>query len=102
MKIKVYGKTYTVKTDPDVDLEEVADYVDSKMQELSEAGKGRISTADLAVLTALNLAQELMAHKKTHSGADTVTRERLGRIADSLEKKLESVQSKGVVEDKLP
>lgn len=97
MKIKVYGKTYTVKTDPDVDLEEVADYVDSKMKELSEGG-GRISTADLAILTALNLAQELMTHKKAYTGANTAAGERMGRIADKLEKKLESIKSKGVVE----
>jgi len=100
VKIKIYGKVYTVKTDPDVDLEEVADYVDSKMKELSEAGKGRITTADLAVLTALNLAQELMAYKKAHSGANSVVQDRLGRMADRLEKKLESIKTKGVVEDK--
>jgi len=100
VKIKIYGKVYTVKTDPDVDLEVVADYVDSKMKELSEAGKGRIATADLAVLTALNLAQELMAHKKAHTGADSVVQQRLGRLADRLDEKLESIKTKGVAEDK--
>lgn len=59
-QIKVYGKTYTVKrVSKHVNLHELAKYVDSKMQELSYSSV-KTSTIDLAVLTALNIAQELM------------------------------------------
>ena len=63
VQIKVYGKTYTVKRAPkQIDLHELAKYVDSKMQELSYAS-AKTPPMDLAVLTALNIAQELMALK---------------------------------------
>ncbi len=58
-KIKIYGKTYTIKTPQGaIDPQELAEFVDSKMQELS-TGSAKMSTLDLGVLTALNVAHEL-------------------------------------------
>ena len=58
-QINVYGKTYNIKTDlSKVDPQDLADYVDRKMHELS-SGKNKPSTIDLAILTALNIAGEL-------------------------------------------
>lgn len=63
VQIKVYGKTYAVKrTSKQTDLNEIAKYVDAKMQELSY-GSAKTSTIDLAILAALNIAQELMELK---------------------------------------
>ncbi len=63
-KIKIYGKTYTVKTPTgDIDPQELAEYVDNKMQELS-TGSAKLSTLDLGVLTALNVAHELALVKQ--------------------------------------
>lgn len=61
-QVKIYGMTYTVKeTEGDVPLPKLASYVDSKMKEL--AGDRKIPPVDLAVLAALNIAQELMEIK---------------------------------------
>jgi cell division protein ZapA len=58
-QISVYGKTYNIKTDlSKVNPQDLADYVDQKMHELS-SGKSKPSTIDLAILTALNIAGEL-------------------------------------------
>lgn len=58
-QITVYGKTYNIKTDlSKVNPQDLADYVDKKMHELS-SGKMKPSTVDLAILTALNIAGEL-------------------------------------------
>ncbi len=63
-KIKIYGKTYTIKTPPgEIDPQELAEYVDTKMQELS-TGSAKLSTVDLGVLTALNVAHELAQVKQ--------------------------------------
>lgn len=63
-KIKIYGKTYTIKTPTgDIDPQELAEYVDNKMQELS-TGSAKLSTLDLGVLTALNVAHELTLVKQ--------------------------------------
>ncbi|MFQ5483628.1 MAG: cell division protein ZapA [Nitrospinaceae bacterium] len=58
-QIEVYGKTYHIKSaDGPIPAQELAQCVDAKMRELENA-TNRASTLDLAVLTALNLAQEL-------------------------------------------
>jgi cell division protein ZapA len=63
-QITVYGKTYNIKTDlSKVNPQELADYVDEKMHELS-SGKMKPSTIDLAILTALNIAGELFEIKE--------------------------------------
>ena len=59
-QIKVYGNTYKLKSSSTaVPLDEVASYVDSIMRELSGL-KGKASSIDLTVLTALNIAQEFL------------------------------------------
>jgi len=63
-QITVYGKTYNIKTDlSQVKPQDLADYVDQKMHELS-SGKVKPSTIDLAILTALNIAGELFEMKE--------------------------------------
>ena len=58
-KIKIHGKTYTIRTpDSDIDPQELADYVDTKMQEMI-SGAPKASTLDMAVLTALNITLQL-------------------------------------------
>lgn len=61
-QIKILGKSYTVKdASTDIPLPRIADYVDAKMKELS--GSRKMAPLDLAVLTALNITQELMESK---------------------------------------
>lgn len=63
-QITVYGKTYNIKADlSGVKPQDLADYVDKKMHELS-SGKSKPSTVDLAILTALNIAGELFEIKE--------------------------------------
>lgn len=63
-QITVYGKTYNIKADlSGVNPQDLADYVDKKMHELS-SGKMKPSTIDLAILTALNIAGELFEVKE--------------------------------------
>ena len=64
-QITVYGKTYNIKADlSGVNPQDLADYVDAKMHELS-GSKTKPSTIDLAILTALNIAGELFEINET-------------------------------------
>jgi cell division protein ZapA len=64
-QITIYGKTYNIKTDlSKVNPQDLANYVDEKMHELS-SGKTKPSMIDLAILTALNIAGELLEVKET-------------------------------------
>ena len=63
-QITVYGKTYNIKADlSKVDPQDLADYVDVKMHELSKS-KTKPPMVDLAILTALNIAGELFEAKE--------------------------------------
>ncbi len=58
-QVKIYGKTYTVKeTGSDIPISQLAEYVDSRMKDLA-GPQSRMGTIDVAILAALNIAQEL-------------------------------------------
>jgi cell division protein ZapA len=84
-KIQIYGKTYSLKSSSDqVSTEEVGAYVDAKMRELAEV-RSKTSSADLAVLAALNITQELMELQNQTEANDKDQDEKIGRILEALE-----------------
>mgnify|MGYP001596510798 CR=1 FL=1 len=88
-KIQIYGKTYSLKSSSDqVSMEEVAIYVDTKMRELAEM-RSKTSSADLAVLAALNIAQELMELQSQTEANDKVQDEKIGRMLEALEEEIQ-------------
>lgn len=90
-KIQIYGKTYNVKSSSDeISAEEVAAYVDSKMRDLAEA-RSKIPTLDIAVLAALNIAQEFMELRKQSEAKNRVREDKIGRMLSALEDELQAV-----------
>ena len=88
--INIYGKTYHVKADPSPELEELARFVDSKMRELAST-QSKTATIDLAILTALNIAQDLLETQEDTSksqGAPSIRE--LENRAGALVKKVEA------------
>ena len=91
-KIQIYGKTYSLKSSSDqVSTEEVAAYVDAKMRELA-AARSKTSSADLAVLAALNIAQELMELQKQNDANHKSHEEKIGRIIEALEDEIQTIE----------
>ncbi len=87
-KIQIYGKTYSLKSSSsEVDAEEVAAYVDSRMKELANV-RGKTSTLDLAILAALNIAQELMELKNQAGAKEEAEGEKLRQLVEALDKEL--------------
>jgi cell division protein ZapA len=87
-KIQIYGKTYSLKSSSsEVDAEEVADYVDSRMRELATARR-KTSTLDLAILAALNIAQELLELKDQTEAKDELEEDKIRQLVDALDKEL--------------
>lgn len=94
-QVKVYGKSYNLKSDTSSeDLDRVASYVDAKMRELG-SGKGKASTVDLAVLAALNIAQELMDLKNGEEQGGRENKKRLEQLLRTLNSELQSIKKKG-------
>ena len=91
-KIQIYGKTYSLKSSSDqMNMEEVAAYVDAKMRELA-AARSKTSSADLAVLAALNIAQELIELQKQNNANDKSHEEKIGRMIEALEDEIQTIE----------
>ena len=91
-KIQIYGKTYSLKSSSDqMNMEEVAAYVDAKMRELA-AALSKTSSADLAILAALNIAQELMELQKQNDANHKSHEEKIGRIIEALEDEIQTIE----------
>ena len=92
-KIQIFGKTYNLKSSSGkVETEEVAVYVDSKMRELAKMSS-KTPTLDLAVLTALNIAQELIELQKQTDANNQETEDKIGRLLLALENELQSIDT---------
>ena len=90
-KIEIYGKTYNLKSSSgEISVEEAAAYVDAKMHELAEARK-KTPSMDLAVLAALNIAQELLELQKEAGAHNQDQEEKIGRLIDTLENELQDI-----------
>ena len=91
-KIQIYGKTYSLKSSSsEVDAEEVAAYVDSRMKELANV-RGKTSTLDLAMLASLNIAQELMELKNQAGAKEEAEGEKLRQLVEALDKELQGIE----------
>ena len=91
-KITIYGKTYSLKSSSsEVSVEEAAAYVDAKMHELAKAGK-KPPSLDLAVLAALNIAQESLQLQKQTQVKDQDQEDRIEQLMDALENELHNFE----------
>ena len=92
-KIQIYGKTYSLKSSSsEVDAEGVAAYVDSRMKELANA-RSKTSTLDLAILAALNIAQELMELKNQAGAKEEAEGETLRQLVEALVRELQGIEN---------
>lgn len=57
VQISIRGRTYTLRSDEDEDLQAIARYVDGKMGEIADRSP-RMDDYTVAMLTALNIASE--------------------------------------------
>ena len=64
VKVDIFGKTYTLKGDADPDyVQKVAAFVNERMDEIA-ANSAVASTAKVAILAAVNIADELFREQR--------------------------------------
>ena len=69
--VEIFGRQFELRSShPGEQLEELARFVDRRMRELAEVSP-HVDTAKLAVLTALNIADELFREQETEPGTRT-------------------------------
>ena len=89
MKIEIYDQTYSVQADQNEDyLKELATYVDSKMRTVAEATR-TVDTVKVAVLAALNIADEMFTLRQRQQTIEGPLRKRVEKCVALVEKALE-------------
>jgi len=81
LKVNIYGTDYSIKANADPEYtREVACFVDDKMREISQV-TSRKSPEEVAILTALHLADEFFKQRELIKTAD----ERIKLLVDRLD-----------------
>jgi len=87
VRVEIFDQAYNLRgSDPDYILK-LAEYVDSKMRAVATA-TNTIDTVRLAVLAALNIADEYHLLKKKQEGGATDYQKRAHLLADALDEVL--------------
>ncbi len=88
IQVEIFGEVYTVRgSDENGYLRELAGLVDRKMREVAEHVKG--DTARIAILAALNLADELFQSQNRQEGERVEIREKVAALTEELTHALE-------------
>jgi cell division protein ZapA len=87
--VEIFGQTYAVRagTDPKY-IEQLASYVDGQMREVAKAS-GAVDTIRIAVLAALNIADEYFQARTGSQAGEVELRERAARLAKTLSQALD-------------
>jgi cell division protein ZapA len=89
VKIEIYDQVYNVNADGNEDyLHELAAYVDSKMRSIADATH-MVDSLKVAVLAALNIADETFAMRKRQQEIEGPLRKRVEKCVSMVEKALE-------------
>lgn len=87
IKVQIFGREYNIRGHADKKyIEQMAKYVDGKMKELASAGA--LSSDRLAVLVALNIADELFQERAKSSETITAVEQRANRLIAVLDESL--------------
>lgn len=89
MRFEIYGQPYNLNVDENEDyLKELAAYVDQKMHAVSEAA-GTVDSVKVAVLTALNIADELFVSRAREANIQGPLRKRVEKCISLVERAIE-------------
>lgn len=86
-RVEIFGTGYSLKGDENQEyMEELSIYVDKRMREIAERS-ALVSTAKVAVLTALRIADELYQLKRAKGGAkpDGSTEKRIRKLIEMID-----------------
>jgi cell division protein ZapA len=94
VRVEIFDQAYNLRgSDPEYILK-LAEYVDSKMRAVAEA-TNTVDTARLAVLAALNIADEYQLLKKNKDRGATDYQKRAHLLADALDEVLSDKRKAG-------
>ena len=91
--VKIFGSHYTFDGDDTEHIRKLADYVDRKMYETAKSIRN-VTTSKVAVLAAMNLADELLTLRASQEDSASATTDRLDKLI-AMSKRLASASADG-------
>jgi cell division protein ZapA len=91
--VTIFGRTYVLRGEHETDrLERLAELLDRRMQDVAES-TGTADTLKVAILAALNLADEHLGVESSRGGDSSPDAARLTRLAARLDEALAEVDA---------
>ncbi len=88
VKVDIFGNTYTISGDAPADyIRSLAEYLDRKMVEVSESTSS-VNPVQVAILAALNIADEYFQLGKKNIGIEGALEEKAGMLISMLDEGL--------------
>jgi cell division protein ZapA len=89
IRVEILGREYTVKSDEGEErVKDIAEYVNRKFKEVSEGGQ-TVSTLNLAILAALNIANDYFKAVEGQKNFWQNIETRSGRLIAMIDSKIE-------------
>ena len=89
VRVSIFGHEYTVKSPADPEyIKKVAEYVSEKMKEVEEGLASDQTTSRVAILAAMNIADELFANKISSSEVSFDFEDRVQSLVDYIDESL--------------
>jgi len=83
--VEIFGGTYSIKGDADPEyVRQLARFVDEKMRSLAQRSPSTVSAQRIAVLTAVNMADELFRLRSRQRKVEDMVEKKTGDLFDML------------------
>jgi cell division protein ZapA len=90
-KVEIFGEKYTLRADMETDhIQKVAQYVDGKFSEVAKSSP-TLSTSKMAILTSLNIADELIRLEGDKERLELFVLSKIGELMSLLEQEMKAV-----------
>ena len=86
IKITIFGQEYSVKAPADPTyIKKIAEYVDSKMREVQSGFSSTQSSNRIAILSAMNITDELFNARKKEDSDDNEVEEKINSLIELID-----------------
>ena len=90
VKVTIYGQEYTIKAPADATyIKNIAEYVDQKMREIQEELNTPQVPAKVAILAAMNIADEYFAIKRDHDDVKNSVESKVSSLLEVIEEEIQ-------------
>ena len=90
VKVTIYGQEYTIKAPADASyIKNIAEYVDEKMREVQEELSTPQVPAKVAILAAMNIADDLFAEKRNREKSTNEVERKVSSLIEEVEEAIQ-------------